>query len=173
MKITDFIVAMISLSTPINKKYKETNYLSAIKKYTSSLLEEVKGIAEGSKIDFDTIFAFQLLDEFLLNAEESRIDHCSSIEEGLPVVFIIRGLLEQSSQADAINFLHRVKHASPQNYLIGGPRKVFDFECSANTIEPFEISKRSKIVYHTNHALVNKDFNENYLNELKKMVIKR
>lgn len=218
----------------------KTNYIPAIEKYTPDLLEEVKGIAEGSGIDFNSIFAFQLLDEFLLNGEEFSGNYCSSIginkinekpaylaqnwdilaflkgfqivlhiknegsdiesfvfiysgfigafgmnnkgvgicvnsinqlnysKENLPVAFIIRGILEQSNQGDAIKFLHKIKHASPQNYLIGGPEKIYDFECSANRITPLIINDNSQVVYHTNHALINDDYNQKYLDYLKK-----
>ncbi len=218
----------------------QTNYIPAIEKYTPDLLEEVKGIAKGSGIDFNSIFAFQLLDEFLLNIEDIPGEHCSSIglpkidgksaylaqnwdvlgylkgfqkilhikhegsdiesfvftysgfisafgmnnkrvgicvnsieqlnysKEGLPVAFIIRGILEQANQGEAIKFLHDIKHASPQNYLIGGPDKIHNFECSANRITPFTINEDSGAVYHTNHALINDDYNAKYLDYLKK-----
>ena len=47
----------------INNVVNETNFLSAVRKWSPNLLEEVEGIGEGADIDFDTIFAIQLLDE--------------------------------------------------------------------------------------------------------------
>jgi predicted choloylglycine hydrolase len=186
-------------------------------------------------LDFDTLYAFQLLDEFLLNREDICREHCSTIglnkigrqpaylaqnwdigahmhgfqtilhvrnessdiesfvfsyagfiaafgmnnkgvgicvnsmpelnyaREGLPVAFVVRGVLEQSSQQEAVEFLHGIKHASPQNYLIGGPEKIVDLECSANRITPFVNCEGSEVVYHTNHALINDDYNIKYL----------
>jgi isopenicillin-N N-acyltransferase-like protein len=40
-----------------------TQFVKAIKKWTPDLLDEVKGIAEGSGIDYKTIFAFQVGEE--------------------------------------------------------------------------------------------------------------
>lgn len=223
----------------INKFLSKTDFITAIEKYTPGLLDEVKGISQGSGIDFNTIFAFQLLDEFILNAEDISSEHCSTIgvnkinekpaylaqnwdiagsmdgfqallhikneetgiesfifsivgfvgafgmnnkgigvcvnsinqlkysKEGLPVAFVIRGILEQSNQADAVEFLQKAKHASPQNYLIGGPEKIYDFECSANKVTPFIINESSEVVYHTNHALINDDYNTKHLDSLK------
>ena len=57
-----------------------TNYIPAIKKWTPDLLEEIKGISAGSGIDFNTIFAFQLIDEIWTNARLINIPHhCTSV----------------------------------------------------------------------------------------------
>jgi len=216
-----------------------TDYQPAIKKYTPDLLEEVRGIAEGCGIDFDTMYVFQLVDEYWLNTADMNGERCSSLgmsknedgpscvaqnmdvegfrngyqvvlhikdqdslqetfiftfagfiatnginnkgvgvvvnamsqlsyaREGLPVAFVIRGMLEKNNPEDAVKFLHRVKHASPQNYIIGGPEKVYDFECSCNRIVPFQPVEGSGVVYHTNHPLVNDDYNPKYRDALK------
>lgn len=219
----------------ITQFLEETDYLPAIKEFTPDLLEEVKGIAEGSDFDFSTIFAFQLLDEFILNGADILGGKCTSVgvnrigdkpalmgqnwdiagvynhfqtvfhirhenpdvesyvfsypgfigalglnnqnvgvcvngmyelnyaREGLPVAFIVRGLLEKSSQKDAIAFLHDIRHASPQNYLIGGPDRIVAYECSANKVFQFQIAENPEVVYHTNHTLINDDFTAKYL----------
>lgn len=57
-----------------------TNYIPSIEKWTPELLDEVKGISKGSGINFNTIFAFQLIDEIWTN--ERLIDiphHCTSV----------------------------------------------------------------------------------------------
>jgi len=184
----------------VNEFVKKTNFLPAIKTYTPDLLDEIKGIADGSGIDYNTIYAFQLVDEVWLNAKDIFGEHCTGLGiqkkgtvpsyiaqnmdlegfrngfqtllhirhensdlesfvftcaglialnginnkavgicvntieqlnhsiEGLPVAFIIRGILEQMSQEGAIKFLHEIEHASGQNYIIGGPEKNYDFE---------------------------------------------
>jgi len=57
-----------------------TDYIPAIKKWTPDLLEEIKGISDGSGIDFNTIFAFQLIDEIWTNARLiNRPHHCTSV----------------------------------------------------------------------------------------------
>ena len=223
----------------IAKFLDNTDYITAIKKYTPDLYEEVEGLAEGSGIDFNAMITFQMLDEFLLNSEDIHGKHCSSIgtnrvngkpvylaqnwdiggyldgfqtvlhiknegsdveafvftyagfiaacgmnnkgvgicvnslpqlnyaKGGLPIAFVIRGVLNQLNQEDAIEFLHEIKHASPQNYLIGGPESFVDFECSANSITPFKVADSSAVVYHTNHPLINTDYNAKHLDYLK------
>ena len=219
----------VNPETFINKFIKKTNFVPAIKKHTPDLLEEIKGIADGSGIDYNTIYVFQLLDEVWLNADDVFGEHCTSLgiqkkdsmpsyiaqnmdlegfrngfqtllhikhensnlesfiftcagfistnglnnkavgvcvnaledlnhsNKGLPVAFIVRGILEQKNQEDAIKFLHEIDHASGQNYIIGGPEKIDDFECSPNKIIPFTPYESSEVVYHTNHPLINDD----------------
>lgn len=55
-----------------------------VAKYCPDLLEEVKGIAAGSGLDFDTIFAYQLLPEewvfeTTVNQPVVRAEHCSIV----------------------------------------------------------------------------------------------
>jgi isopenicillin-N N-acyltransferase like protein len=62
----------------------KSGFLRAVQKYTPELLEEVYGIAEGSGLDFISIFARQLCDEdwwlrFELKYEIGSSEHCSSI----------------------------------------------------------------------------------------------
>lgn len=57
-----------------------TNYIPAIKKWTPELLEEIKGISDGAEIDFNTMFAFQLIDEIWTNSRLMELPHhCTSI----------------------------------------------------------------------------------------------
>ena len=64
----------------------ETNFIPAIQRWTPALLEEVEGIAEGTGLDFNTIFARQLSDEEPWFRMEKRLgkcwgypEHCSAI----------------------------------------------------------------------------------------------
>ncbi len=75
----------------------------------------------------------------------------------LPVACVIRGLLSKSSAEDALEFLQNVKHASGQNYVLGLEDKVYDFEASANQVIRYSPTEDGRIVYHTNHAMVNHD----------------
>ncbi len=52
---------------------KETDFLPAIKKWTPELLEEVEGLAEGSGIDFDMMYAYQLGDEHYWYIRNKRL----------------------------------------------------------------------------------------------------
>ncbi|MCA1752683.1 MAG: C45 family autoproteolytic acyltransferase/hydrolase [Cryomorphaceae bacterium] len=211
----------------------ETDFVTAIKTHTPELLEEIKGIADGSGIDHDIIMMHQLGDEFFFNSEYIFAHKCSSIginktdnhpaiaaqnmdiphyfhgyqtvmhitesdgresivltipghigitgmssapvsincnilmqldyaRKGLPVSFIVRGVLKQNSYEEARDFLHRIPHASAQNYLIGGEEQVGSFECSATAITEFRPFAEAPFTYHTNHPLTNESFSVRY-----------
>ncbi|MFZ5918566.1 MAG: C45 family autoproteolytic acyltransferase/hydrolase [Chloroflexota bacterium] len=83
-----------------------------------------------------------------------QLNHAS---DGLPVAFVIRGLLERTSHEQALAFLQGVRHASGQNFIVGGPDQVWDLECSASQVARFIPQPGLDRVYHTNHPLVNTD----------------
>ena len=219
----------------IEQLVQENGFFSAAKRWTPHLQEEVEGIAEGSGVDFKTIFARQLSDEdwwFRMEKRYGPVEtpprHCSSLgafgqeggstivaqnmdtpaywdgfqtllhiihpsglesyiftaaggismcgmnnrgvaiccntilqcdysHDGLPEVFVVRSVLAQSNLDDAVAFMHRVRHASPQNYIIGDPARVIDLEVSANQICEFIPYPGADRVYHSNHPLVNDD----------------
>jgi hypothetical protein len=220
----------------INEFLENTNFPKAIKKWTPGLLGEVKGIAEGAGIEYETMLAYQLVDEEWWYGSHKRsgipipdAKNCSALGvygqegipslvaqnldipaftdgyqallhirypdspleayvftyaglisgcglnnfgiaevvnallqldhrvDGLPVAFVNRGILEKTSLSDAVHFIKNIKHASGQNYTIGGPEKVVAFECSANKVSPFVPYNGSKRIYHTNHPLANDD----------------
>jgi hypothetical protein len=215
----------------------ESNFRSAIERWTSDLLEEVRGIAEGAAVDEAVIFALQLPDEEWWLSLDRRLAAgvapdeaglaCSSIgaptadstgsviaqnmdmpdymdelqvilhiqptdgtpealvftvaglialnglnragvstccnalidlvhsRAGLPVAYVHRGLLMQPSLSAAETFIRTVRHASGQNYVMGGLGRVMDYECSANGAVPYEtIDGR---ICHTNHSLASTD----------------
>lgn len=216
----------------------QTNYTEAIEKWTPELMDEIRGISDGSGIDFETIFMHQLGDEYWFNTEDLMAHHCSSIgvdktdnhasmagqnmdipsyyhgfqtvlniedpksnmkmmvltfpgmigltglndhqvsincntlmqldygRSGLPVAFIVRGVLAKSSQKEALKFLNTIQHASGQNYIVGGPKNVHSMECSANKIVEFKPFENSFFTYHTNHPMSNDDYNQKYLKRL-------
>ncbi len=82
--------------------------------------------------------------------------------KGLPVSFIVRGVLRQNSYEEARDFLHRIPHASGQNYLIGGEEQVGSFECSATAIAEYRPFAEAPFTYHTNHPLTNESFSARY-----------
>jgi hypothetical protein len=82
--------------------------------------------------------------------------------EGLPVAFVIRGLLARETQQEAIDFVRRLPHASGQNYIIGGPKRPYDYEASAGKVVLLETPSGSSTVYHTNHPLANDDYQADY-----------
>ena len=224
----------------IPKFLRYTDYLPAIRQWTPDLLEEIRGIAQGAAIDFDTMLVFQLIDEYWVNGPGAAGEHCSALgisrqgdrpayvaqnmdlegfrdgfqtvlhikhadakretlvlthagliglngvnnrsigiccntltqlangKDGLPVACVVRGALEQPSDEAAIGFLRKVKHASGQNYILGGPSKVYSFECSAGKVAPFTPATGADMLWHTNHPLANDDYTAKYREELEK-----
>ncbi|HLQ37853.1 MAG TPA: C45 family peptidase, partial [Planctomycetota bacterium] len=86
--------------------------------------------------------------------------------DGLPVAFVVRGLLEQPDHAAALAFLQQVPHASGQAYTVGGPDTAPCFECSAGRKVRFEPFADAHRTWHTNHPLVSDDWSEIWLAHL-------
>ena len=223
----------------IKKFLQRTDYLPAMKKWTPDLIEEIRGIARGADLDFDTLLVFQLIDEYWIYGPAVGAEHCSALgigrkgdqpscvaqtmdlegfrdgfqtvlhikpagskreslilthpgliglngmnngsigvccntlsqllpsSTGLPVACVVRVALEQQTEKAALQFLHRVKHASGQNYVLGGPAGVHAVECSAGKVVPFAPKTWPDGVWHTNHPLVNDDYAPKYRELLK------
>lgn len=81
--------------------------------------------------------------------------------DGLPVAFVVRGLLARESHAEALQFLHAVTHASGQAYTIGGPDVAPCFEASAGGVVPWQA--RQGFTWHTNHPLASQDWSPSHL----------
>ena len=164
----------------------QTDFTPAIKKWTPDLLDEVRGIADGAEQPYETMFAFQLVDELWVFADKGGAEHCTSLgvarigahpayvaqnmdletfrdgfqavlhiaasasapeqfvftsagliglngvnsrsiaitcntlmelaasHDGLPVAFIVRGVLAQAAAEDAVAFLKGVKPPRPE-----------------------------------------------------------
>jgi hypothetical protein len=84
--------------------------------------------------------------------------------DGLPVAFVVRGILERGSMAEVESFLKSVHHASGQNYTVGAKGRAAYFEASGGKV--IEVSSNGAFIYHTNHPLVNDDYNEESLKEI-------
>ena len=220
--------------TFISKFLDETDFLTEINKWTPEILDEIKGISDGSGIDYKVILMHQLGDEFFFNTEYIMAHKCSSIginktdkhssiaaqnmdipiyfhgyqtvmkiideneleyliltipghigitgmnnhsvsincnilmqldyqRKGLPVSFIVRGVLKQNNFEEAINFIEKIEHASGQNYLIAGKDKVVSLECSATKVKEFKPFENAIFTYHTNHPITNDSFSKRYL----------
>ena len=87
--------------------------------------------------------------------------------DGLPVAFIIRGILQRKTYDDAVKFIQTVKHGAPQNYMIGGSKNVGSFECSTTQVSSFVPFKDAHFTYHTNHPLANHAYSERFLEYIK------
>lgn len=91
--------------------------------------------------------------------------------DGLPVAFVIRGVLAQKDGESALKFLKTVPHASGQNYTLGVVDKVYDFEASANKVVRYLPDPTNEgLVYHTNHAIANDDVKPWYKDSHKKIL---
>ncbi|MGX4675854.1 C45 family autoproteolytic acyltransferase/hydrolase [SAR92 clade bacterium H246] len=213
--------------------FSETNYLKAISHWAPDLLDEVRGIAEGSGQPFEYILGLNLMDEEWIfgrirnmdrptdkctafaipggiegsgfagqnmdisswadgkqsllrigghnNAPESlmfTIAGCIGLNglnasglgvtcntlsqlqhavDGLPVLFIIRKLLEKSNIDEAEQFLRSVRHASGQNYILSTGSEMRCFECCGKSVIRYEPAHLKGRVFHTNHPLINSD----------------
>jgi hypothetical protein len=217
----------------------ETDFIPAIERWTPGLMDEVRGIAEGSGVDFKTIFAYQLPDEMWANAGEIVRNRCTSIgidakdgrpalaaqnldipgwyhlhptvlhikhddsdlesfvvtvpglvganglnnrsvavcvntllqlkpsRKGLPVAFVVRGILAQKTHAAALQFVRKIEHASGQNYIVAGPEEAPSLECSMQVVEPYIPFEGAGWTYHTNHPLANRNYRPAHLKRLK------
>lgn len=213
-----------------------TDFPSAVKRWTPDLIDEIKGISDASGIDFDTLFAFQLVDEmWVLGRSIVSGDHCTSIgikkdggapgliaqnldipvfyhgfqtlihskdpdsgletylftfpgfiaanglnsrsvgvvvnavqqlassRDGLPVAFVIRGILQAGGFPEAVKFIQGVTHGAPQNYIIGGIEGLGSFECAVDHVEEYLPFPDAPFTYHTNHPLRNRHYSREML----------
>lgn len=83
-----------------------------------------------------------------------QLDHS---DDGLPVAAVVRGVLGHHDAEGAAAFLRRIRHASGQNYLLGGPGTVMSLECSAKSVVPYVPADGGTRICHTNHPLSNED----------------
>lgn len=84
----------------------------------------------------------------------NTLSQLPSAIDGLPVAFVTRGLLQRRDAAGARHFLHSIKHAAGQNYLICDAATAEDHECSAEGKNAFvPAASRGNAVWHTNHPL--------------------
>jgi len=218
---------------------KKTDFKPAIARWTPGLLDEVRGIGDAAGIDFDTIYAYQLIDELWAIGPDVMPAKCTTFAagkrngnpayvgqtldlpefyhgyqtvlrvrddkedvealvftipgvvaanglnnrsvgvcvnavtqlaystKGLPVDFIIRGILRQKTYEQAVNFLETVQPAAPQTYVIGGPNETAVFERSAGKMARFIPFEGAEFSYHTNHPMVNDDYNPRFPEMLK------
>ena len=77
--------------------------------------------------------------------------------DGLPVAFVVRGILAQPTLGDAVRFIREVPHASGQAYTVGGPEGVVGLECSAHSVCHYPAAPGTRCLLHTNHPLASDD----------------
>jgi len=90
-----------------------TDFAPAIQRWTPDLLDEIQGIAAGADMDWETILAFQLLDEMWSNEDVFYAEHCSSL--GFPAQASEPAYVAQNvdveSFRDGFQVLLHIKHA--------------------------------------------------------------
>lgn len=87
----------------------------------------------------------------------NTIMQLQSAPDGLPVAFVVRKVLDNTEESEALKFIQEIPHASGQNYILGIRGKVFNFEASATKVVRFDPQNPNGTVYHTNHPVVNTD----------------
>jgi isopenicillin-N N-acyltransferase-like protein len=225
----------------IREFLKKTDFKPAMERWTPGLLDEVRGIADGAGVDFDTMYAYQLIDEVWAIGPDVELSKCTTVAagkrngdpafvsqtldiptfyhgyqtvlrirderdegletfvftipgvvaanglnsrsvgvcvnavtqlayspKGLPVDFVIRGILRQKTYEQAVKFLEDVRPAAPQTYVVGGPREAAVFERSAGKMSRFVPFEGAEFSYHTNHPLINDNFNPRFPEMLKR-----
>jgi isopenicillin-N N-acyltransferase-like protein len=230
----------VPAETFVRELLKKTDFKPAMERWTPGLLDEVRGIADGAGIDFDTMYAYQLIDEVWAMGGDLGLSKCTTVaagkrkgnpayvsqtldipafyhgfqtvlrirderdgletlvftipgvlaanglnsrsvgvcvnavtqlaysRQGLPVDFVVRGILRQRSYEQAVKFLRDIQPAAPQTYVIGGPGEVAVFERSAGKMARFVPFAGAEFSYHTNHPLINDDFNPDFPEMLKR-----
>jgi len=99
----------------IERFMEETSLVAAAEKWTPHLLEEMKGIADGTEVDFNTIFAWQCADEewwYRKPFEKPRVERCSALgcfKEGNDPTLIAQNM-DTPNFYDCFQILLRIKH---------------------------------------------------------------
>jgi isopenicillin-N N-acyltransferase like protein len=81
----------------------------------------------------------------------NNLDVLPARRHGLPVAFVLRGILARTNLAEAAAFVQAVPHATGQHYAIGGPGGIRSFEGWAGGVA--ETTPSGRHVLHTNHPL--------------------
>ena len=201
-----------------------TDFLPAIRRWTPDLLDEIEGIARGSRQSWEWIYAYNLLDEEWTWARDQKagmgpgctvagfapgdgapllaqtmdipnvhdgtqavlriepdegpaalvfthagmialtgcnadgvalvvnnLDMLPASRTGLPVAFVIRGILQRRTLADAVRFVREVPHATGQHYGLAGPEGLASVEGWATGVSG-KVEPGTRLL-HTNHPL--------------------
>ena len=99
----------------IHRFLQRTDFVSAIQKWTPGLLDEIRGIADGCGLPFETMLAFQLLDELWANEDLIVGEHCTAI--GFPATAEEPAYLAQTLDVetfrDGFQVVLRIADAGP------------------------------------------------------------
>jgi hypothetical protein len=137
------------------------DFKPAIERWTPGLLDEIRGIAEGAGADFETMYAFQLVDESWVMGGDLGLSKCTSMaarKRGNSPAFVAQNM-------DIPPFYHRFQTVLR---IEGGADKASDFERSVGKMVEFLPFNGAEFTYHTNYPVVNEDFNPKFTDALKK-----
>ena len=81
----------------------------------------------------------------------NNLDMLPASRTGLPVAFVIRGILERRTLADAVEFVSQVAHATGQHYGIAAPQGLASVEGWATGVAV--TAESGTRLLHTNHPL--------------------
>ena len=81
----------------------------------------------------------------------NNLDMLPASPTGLPVAFVIRGILERRTLADAVDFVSQVAHATGQHYGIAAPEGLASVEGWATGVAVN--AESGTRLLHTNHPL--------------------
>ena len=89
------------------------DFVPAIRRWTPDLQDEIRGIAAGADMDWQTVLALQLLDEMWSNEDVILAEHCSSL--GIPAQAAEPAYVAQNvdveSLRDGFQVLLHIRHA--------------------------------------------------------------
>lgn len=88
--------------------------------------------------------------------------NCNYNVNGLPLQFVGRKILEQTSLENIVKFMQSIQTGAAQNYMFGDNEQILDYEGSANAFTQYFPCKNYQYIYHTNHPLANKDTMDEY-----------
>ena len=83
--------------------------------------------------------------------------------QGIPCLFVVRGVLENKNLNEAESWLKKIPHAVGQNYTLGDRDESRAFECCSVSKKRFRPTSDADFTYHTNHPLVNTDWHPDYV----------
>jgi isopenicillin-N N-acyltransferase-like protein len=69
----------VPAETYIRKLLDASDFQLAVERWTPGLLDEVRGIADGAGVDFQTTYAFQLIDETWVMNDDLDLSKCTTI----------------------------------------------------------------------------------------------
>lgn len=84
----------------------------------------------------------------------NNLDMLPASRAGLPVAFVMRGILERRALADAVDFVSEAPHATGQHYGLAAPAGLASIEAWATGVAVTQPGAR---LLHTNHPLYSRE----------------